>query len=115
MRETGATENNSARDVDVIAGRDEVADDVKKLRHGFAGKNVARKENAGKKSEEGELNGFGLRVGFAGNENADGKSDEEVWQGKEPEQQHISVDRNLKHEAHKSDDGAQLCKSDDQV
>jgi hypothetical protein len=31
MRETGASQDDAAADVDEIAGRDKVADDVKKL------------------------------------------------------------------------------------
>src|SRR5882762_7335410 len=78
MREASAAQDDAARDVDVIAGGNKVAEDEEEFRHGFARENVAGKENAGEESEEGKLNGFRLRIGFTGHENADGKRDEKV-------------------------------------
>ena len=80
MRKSGTAQDDAARYVDVIAGGDKVADDVEKCGHGFARENVPGKENAREKGEKSELNGFGLRIGFTGDENADGKRDEKVRQ-----------------------------------
>src|SRR3981189_1320955 len=66
-----------------IAGGNEVADDVEESRHGLARENVAGEKDAGKKGQKGELDGFGLRLGFAGDENADGKRNKKVRNGKE--------------------------------
>src|SRR6266481_2242001 len=115
MREASAAQYDAARDVDVIAGGNKVAEDEEEFRHGFARENVARKENAGEESEEGELNGFGLRIGFTGDQDADGQRDEKVRQREESEQEDIAVDGDLKDEAHEGDDGAELGKTDHQV
>src|SRR3981081_3733626 len=115
MSQTCATEDDAARDVDVVAGGNEIAEDVEEFGHGLTREDVAGKEDAGKKGEEGELYRFGLRISFAGNEDADGKRDEKIWQGEEPEQQYVAVDGNVKDKAHEGDDGAQLRESDDQV
>ena len=83
MSKASAAQDDAAGDVDVIAGGNEVADDVKNSGHGFTRKDVAGEEDAGKEGEKGELNGFGLRVGLAGNENADGQRDEKIGKRKE--------------------------------
>src|SRR5712691_4547886 len=76
MRKAGAAENDAPGDVDVIAGRNQIADEVKNGGHGFARKDVAGEENAGEKGKEGELDRLGLGIGLTGNENADGERDE---------------------------------------
>ena len=81
MRESGAAQDDAAGDVDVIACRNEIADDVEEDGHGLARKDVARKEDTGKKREESELDGLRLRIGFAGNEDADGKRNKKIGQG----------------------------------
>src|SRR5690348_4595734 len=115
MRETCAAQNDAASDVDVIACRNEIAEDVKEFRHCLPRKDVAGKENAGKKGEECELYGFGLGIGLAGNKNTNGKGDEEIRQGEKSKQQYISVDRNLEHKAHEGDNGTELRESDKQI
>ena len=67
MLNSGAAQNNSAGDVDEIAGGDEIAYDAKKDGHGFAREDIAGKENAGQDGNEGQLHGFALRAGFTGN------------------------------------------------
>src|SRR5262249_32090662 len=69
MAYAGAAQNHSTRDVDEIAGRDEVADDVEYFGHSFTRENIAGKKDAGQDRQKGELHGFGLRVRFAGDEN----------------------------------------------
>src|SRR6266571_699305 len=115
MSESGAAEDYAAGDVDVIAGGNEITDDVKDRRHSLARKDVTRKEDAGEKSEKGKLNGFGLRVGFAGNQNADGKRNEKIRKRKECENQHAAVDGNLKDEAHEGEDQAEFRKTDCEI
>src|SRR5467141_1652814 len=112
MREAGAAQDDAAGDVDVIAGGNEIADDVENGGHGFSRKDVAGEEDAGKEGEKGELNGFGLRVGLAGNENADGQLDEKIGKRKERKKQHVSVNRHLKDEAHEAENHAELEKTD---
>src|SRR5258708_20167670 len=115
MSESGAAEDDAAGDVDVIAGGNEIADDVEDSGHGFARKDVARKENAGEKSEKGKLDGFGLRVGFAGNQNADGKRNEKIRQRKKRKNQNIAMNGNLKDEAHESENQPELRKTDREI
>src|SRR6266850_585238 len=115
MREASAAQYDAACDVDVITGGNKVAEDEEEFRHGFARENVAGKENAGEESEEGKLNGFRLRIGFTGDQDADGQRDEKVWQGEESEQEDIAVDGDLKDEAHEGDDRAEFGKADGQV
>src|SRR5690348_3287098 len=115
MRETCAAQNDAASDVDVIACRNEIAEDVKEFRHCLARKDVTGKKNAGEKREERELYGFGLGIGLAGNEDAYGKRDKEVGQGEKSKQQYVSVDRNLEHKAHEGDNGTELRESDKQI
>ena len=57
MRKAGATQDDPAGDVDVIAGGNEIADDVEDRGHGLARKDVAGEKDAGEKGEEGELDG----------------------------------------------------------
>src|SRR2546427_8666623 len=83
--------------------------------HGLTGEDVPRKEDARKEGEKGELNGFGLRVGLAGNENADGQRDEKIGKRKERKKQHVSVNRHLKDEAHEAENHAELEKTDSEV
>jgi flavin reductase ActVB len=78
MSDARAPEDDAAGNVDVIARGNEIADDVEESGHGLAGENVAGKEDAGKKSQEGKLDGLGLGVGFAGDENANGKRNEKI-------------------------------------
>src|SRR5258708_40025368 len=96
MRKSGAAQDDAARDVDVIAGGNKVAEDEEEFRHGFARENVAGKENAGEESEEGKLNGLRLRIGFTGDQDADGQRDEKVWQGEEAWEGDNSVGGGLK-------------------
>jgi len=53
LGEAGAAENDAARDVDVIAGGDEIAEDVEKCGHGFAREDVPRKDMLGE--EDGDF------------------------------------------------------------
>src|SRR6266568_231306 len=115
MSESGAAEDYAAGDVDVIAGGNEITDDVKDRRHSLARKDVTRKEDAGEKSEKGKLNGFGLGIGFARNEDADGKRNEKIRKRKECENQHAAVDGNLKDEAHERENQAELRKTDREI
>src|SRR6267378_727755 len=112
MSEAGAAQDDAAGDVDVIAGGNEVTDDVEHGGHGFAWEDVAREEDAGEKGEEGELNGLGLGVGSAGDENADGKRNEKIGERKEPEKQNVAMNGNLKDEAHEGENQTQLGKTD---
>src|SRR6267154_3647039 len=112
MRKAGATQDDAAGDVDVIAGGNEIADDVENSGHGFAREDVAGEEDTGEKGEKGKLDGFGLRVGFAGDENADGKRNEKIGERKEREKQNVAVNGNLKNEAHEGENQTQLGKTD---
>src|SRR2546429_4755889 len=114
-RKAGATQDDPAGDVDVIAGGNEIADDVEDRGHGLARKDVAGEKDAGEKGEEGELDGFGLRVGFAGDENADGKRNEKIGERKERKNQYVAVDGNLKDEAHEGENQAELGKTDGEI
>src|SRR6266446_6528041 len=115
MRESGASEDDAAGDVDVIACGNEIADDVEADGHGLARKDVAGEKDTGEKGEEGELNGLRLRIGFAGNENADGKRNKKIGQRKKRKNQNVAVDRNLKDEAHEGENQAELGKTDDEI
>src|SRR5258708_7089846 len=81
----------------------------------LARKDVTRKEDAWEKSEKGKLNGFGLGIGFARNEDADGKRNEKIRKRKECENQHAAVDGNLKDEAHERENQAELRKTDREI
>ena len=115
MREAGAAQDDAAGDVDVIAGGNEIADDVEDGGHGLAREDVPRKENAGEKGQEGELDGLGLGVGFAGDENADGKRNEKIGERKERENQDVAVNGNLKDEAHEGENQTELGKTDGEI
>src|SRR6266436_2079371 len=115
MSESGAAEDDAPGDVDVIAGGNEITDDVEDGWHGLARKDVTRKENAGEKSKEGKLDGFGLGVGFARDEDADGKRNEKIRKRKECENQYAAVDGNLKDEAHEGENQAELGKTDREI
>src|SRR5712692_10767206 len=115
MRKAGAAQDDAAGDVDVIAGGNEIADDVEDRGHGLAREDVAGKEDAGEKGEEGELDGLGLGVGFAGDENADGKRNEKIGERKEREKQDVAMNGNLKDEAHEGENQAQFGKTDRQI
>src|SRR5260370_40693133 len=110
-----STEDDAASDVDEIACGDEIADDVKKGGHGLAREDVAREENAGEKGQEAELDGFRLRVGLAGNENADGKRNEKVRKENECEKKNAARNGNLKDKAHGGDNRAEFGKTDGEV
>src|SRR5713226_9671636 len=115
MREAGAAQNDAAGDIDVIAGGNEIADDVEDGRHRLAREDVAGEEDAGEKGEEGQLDGLGLGVGFAGDENADGKRDEKIGQRKERKNQYVAVNGNLKDEAHESENQTEFGKTDREI
>src|ERR1700730_1721258 len=115
MREAGAAQDDAAGDVDVIAGGNEIADDVEDDGHGLARKDVTGEEDAGEKGEEGELDGLGLGVGFAGDENADGKRNEKIGERKEREKQNAAVNGNLKDKAHEGENQAQFGKTDGEI
>src|SRR5260370_15913252 len=112
MRTGGAAQGGAGSDVDVIAGGNEIADDVEDDRHGLARKDVEREENAGQEGEKGELDGVGLRVGCAGDENANGKRNEKIRKRKECENQYVAVNGNLKDEAHEGENQAEFGKTD---
>src|SRR6202171_6762311 len=112
MRKAGAAQDDAAGDVDVIAGGNEIADDVENSGHGLARKDVAGEEDAGEKREKGELDGFGLGVGFAGDENADGKRNEKIGERKERENEKVAVNGNLKDEAHEGENQTPFGKTD---
>ena len=67
MSNASAAEDHAASDVDEVARRDEVADDVEDFGHGFARENVAGEEDAGQDGQKGQLHGFRLGVGPTGN------------------------------------------------
>src|SRR5258708_33864596 len=100
MSKSGAAEDDAQGDVDVIAGGNEITDDVEDGWHGLARKDVTRKEDAGEKRKEGKLDGFGLGVGFARNEDADGKRNEKIRKRKEDRNQEPTWGGNLDVEAH---------------
>src|SRR2546427_12306114 len=103
MRKAGAAQDDAAGDVDVIAGGNEIADDVEDDGHGLARKNVTGEEDAGEKGEKGKLDGFGLGVGFAGDEKAYVKRDEKIGERKERKNEHGAVKGKLKNEAHEGE------------
>src|SRR5258708_1758993 len=115
MREAGAAQDDAAGDVDVIACGDEKADDVEERGHGLSREKVAGKEDSWEKGEEGELDGLGLGVGFAGDENADGKRNEKIGERKERENQYVAVNGNLKDEAHESENQTEFGKTDREI
>src|SRR6266481_5562911 len=115
MSKSGAAQDDAPGDVDVIAGGNEITDDVEDGWHGLARKDVTRKEDAGEKSKEGKLDGFGLGVGFARNEDADGKRNEKIRKRKECENQYAAVDGNLKDEAHEGENQAELGETDREI
>lgn len=78
MYKACATQDDAARDVDVIAGGNQIADGVKNLRHGLAWKDIAGEENARNKRQERKLHGLRLGVGLAGHQNADGQRNEKI-------------------------------------
>src|ERR1700680_4135638 len=111
MLNSGAAQNNSAGDVDEIAGRNEIADDAKKDGHGLAREDIAGKENAGQDGNKRELHGFALRAGFTGNENTQRKRYEQVRQREQSEKQNAAVDRHLKNKTHATENQAKLGKA----
>src|SRR2546423_1972139 len=112
VRQPRSTQNNAARDVDVIARRNEIADDVEDRWHGFAREDIAGEKYARQKSEESELDRFRLRVGFAGHEDADRKGHKQIRQRKKRQQQNAAMNRHQKYEAHEREDQAKLAKAD---
>src|SRR6267142_1754282 len=115
MRKASAAQDDAAGDVDVIAGGNEIADDVEDDGHGLARKNVTGEEDAGEKGEKSKLEGLGLGVGFAGDENAYGKRDEKIGERKERKNQYVAVNGNLKNEAHEGENQAELGETDGQI
>ena len=83
MDDAGAAQNHAAGDVDEIAGRNEIAERVEKLGHGLARENISGKKDARQDGEKRELHGFGLGIGFAGNENAEGETKRKYTEAKE--------------------------------
>src|SRR5271165_2100691 len=102
----GAAEDDAPRDVDEIGGRHEITEDEKELGHGFAREDIARKKDTWKNGEKGELHGLCLRIGFAGDQDAKRKRNKNVWQGKDGEKNHATVDRHAEDKTHKGQDHA---------
>src|SRR5258708_4455695 len=115
MHPACAAENNATGNVDEISGGHKVAEDIKEFGHGLPRENIAREENTGKNGEESELHGFGLRIGFAGNQDAERQRNEDVRQGKQCQKNNAAVDGHAKDEAHEGENHAQLEKADHQV
>jgi len=108
MSNASAAKNDSARDVDVIRGGNQVAERIQKGRDGFAREDVAREKNAGENGEKRELHCFGLGRCFAGNENAKRERGKEIRQRKKREQKEIAVNGHEKNEAHERKNEAQF-------
>jgi len=77
-----------------------------------ARENVAGEKDAGKKGQKGELDGFGLRLGFAGDQNSNGKGNEEIGNGKESQKKDAAVNGDLKDEAHEGNNRTKFRKPD---
>src|SRR5260370_35183101 len=61
------------------------------------------------------MESLGLRVGFAGDENADRKRNEKIGQGKKRKSQNVAVNGNLKDEAHEGENQAEFGKTDAEI
>src|SRR5262249_4166444 len=70
MMNGGPAKDDGARDVDEIAGWDEIADHVKHFGHRFAREDVPGEKDAWQNGQESQLHGLGLGVGFTGDEDA---------------------------------------------
>src|SRR4030095_12412817 len=70
MTNAAPAQNYAARDVDKVAGGNEVADNVKDFGHSFAREDIAGEKDAGQDSQKGQRHGLRLRIGLAGNQNA---------------------------------------------
>src|SRR4029077_16231940 len=110
-----AAKNDSSRDVDEIRGGDDVADGIEDGGNRFARENVSRKKDTGQNGKKCKLHGFRLRSGFAGNENPQRESGEEIRQREKSEQQDAAVNRNKKNKVHGKKNEAELKETDAQV
>src|SRR3984893_18578469 len=113
--DAGAPEDDAARDVDEIRGRNEVAERAKNGRHGFARKNVAREKDARENGQKRELHGLGLRGGLAGDQDSQRECREQIGQREKAEQQNAAVDGHEEYEAHKEKNEAELEEADAQI
>src|ERR1700751_3802697 len=115
MHPTRATENDAARNGHEIGGRDEIAEDVKEFGHGLAREDVARKKDAGKNREKGELHGFGLGIGLAGNQDAEREGNKDIREGKEGENHPAAGNGYAEYETHEGKNHAKFEKADHQI
>src|ERR1700730_687774 len=112
MGDPRPTENDAASDVDEVAGRDEITDGFEQEGHGLPRKDVAREKYARENGEKGELHGLSLRVGFAGNENAERQGDENIGQGKNCEEPNAAMNRHAENKTNARQDQAKLEETD---
>src|SRR5579859_1057454 len=108
-------ENDAARDVNEICGRNQVADRVEQGGNGFAREDVAGEKHARKNGEKSELHGFGLRIRLAGDENTERESGEQIRQRQSGEQHNVAVNGNEEHKAHEKEDEAKFEKADAEI
>src|SRR6267142_2812895 len=115
MGNSRAAQNYSAGDIDEIASGNEIAQPVEKLGHGLQRENVSGKKDAGQNGQERQLHGFGLGVGFAGNQNAQRQRNKKVGKRKKRQQKHAAMNRDVEREAHEGQNHAQFKKADAQI
>src|SRR5207244_6655332 len=74
-----------------------------------------QEEDAREKGYEGECDGLGLGIGFAGDENADRKRNKKIGKREEGEKYNTAVNGNLKDKAHEGENQRQFGKTDRQI
>src|SRR5262249_15577029 len=115
MGDSGSAQDNAARDVDEIRGRNEVTKDPENNRHGFSRENVSAEEDARKNGKKSELHCFELAVCFARNEDSQRQADKQIRKREEREQQRVSVNRDAENKTHEANDQAKLKEADGEV
>ena len=92
VRKPCPAEDDAARDVNEIRGGYKVADGVQDGRYSFPRENVAGEKNARQDGEKGELHGFGLGVGLAGDQDAERERNEKIGQRKNGEDDDVAAE-----------------------